>query len=71
MEQDLRIGVALSATQMAESSEQHSAEDLVPIQNFMRRFSHVDNHQELNRLSLEAAAAAAAAKEPSRNDPTS
>lgn len=56
---------------MAEASEQHTAEDLVPIQNFMRRFSHVDNHEELNRLSIEAAAAAAAAKEPSRNDPTS
>ncbi|KAG0562799.1 hypothetical protein KC19_9G172000 [Ceratodon purpureus] len=50
---------------MAESSE-HTAEDLIPIQNFMRRFSHVDPRDQERSLlaAAEAVAAAEAAKQP-------
>ena len=55
---------------MAESSE-HTAEDLIPIQNFMRRFSHVDPRDQERSLlaAAEAVAAAEAAKQPTRNVP--
>lgn len=35
---------------MAQSSEHHSEEDLVPIQNFMRRFSHFEPGQEASTI---------------------
>jgi hypothetical protein len=54
---------------MAQSSE-HTEEDLIPIQNFMRRFSHADpRDQEPSRQSPVDTAAAEAAKQPTRNDP--
>lgn len=54
---------------MAQSSE-HTEEDLIPIQNFMRRFSHADPcDQEPSRQSPVDTAAAEAAKQPTRNDP--
>ncbi|KAG0573772.1 hypothetical protein KC19_VG208400 [Ceratodon purpureus] len=49
---------------MAQSSNHHPEEDLVPIQNFMRRFSHVEPGQEestrLSRDEGEVTIAAAA-----------
>ena len=54
------------------ASSEPSEEDLIPIQNFMRRFSHVDPRgYEPSRQSLIDAAEAEAAKQPTRNDPTS